>query len=53
LDYALSKRTDVYVEGQFQHLSGGGNVFTADIYGLAPSANNKQLAVTLGLRTRF
>jgi GBP family porin len=53
LDYALSKRTDVYVEGQFQHVSGGGNLFTADIYGLAPSANNKQLAVTAGLRTRF
>jgi GBP family porin len=53
LDYGLSKRTDVYVEGQFQHVSGGGTEFTADINGLAPSATNKQLAVTAGLRTRF
>jgi general bacterial porin, GBP family len=53
LDYSLSKRTDVYVEGEFQHVSGGGAFFTADINGLAPSATNKQLAVTSGLRTRF
>jgi GBP family porin len=53
LDYSLSKRTDVYVEGQFQHVSGGGTVFTADINGLAPSANDRQVAVTAGLRTRF
>jgi GBP family porin len=53
LDYALSKRTDVYVEGQFQHVSGGGTVFTADINGLAPSANDKEVAATVGLRTRF
>lgn len=52
-DYLLSKRTDVYLEGQFQTLSGGGNVFTADINGLSPSANNRQLAVTAGVRTRF
>jgi GBP family porin len=43
----------VYVEGQFQHVSGGGNQFTADINGLSPSANNKQVAVTVGLLTRF
>jgi GBP family porin len=53
LDYSLSKRTDIYVEGQFQEVSGGGTVFTADINGLSPSANNKQVAVTAGLRTRF
>jgi general bacterial porin, GBP family len=53
LDYALSKRTDVYFEGQFQHVSGGGSTFTADINSLAPSANDKQLVVTAGLRTRF
>ena len=53
LEYALSKRTFVYVEGQYQHVSGGGNVFTADINGLSPSANNKQVAVTAGLQTRF
>jgi GBP family porin len=53
LNYTLSKRTNVYVEGQFQHVSGGGNQFTADINGLSPSANNKQVAVTVGLLTRF
>jgi GBP family porin len=53
LDYSLSRRTDVYVEGQFQHVSGGGTVFTADINGLSPSATSSQVAVTAGLRTRF
>ncbi|MFL9922339.1 porin [Paraburkholderia fungorum] len=53
LDYLLSRRTDVYVEGQFQHVSGGGTVFTADINGLSPSATSSQVAVTAGLRTRF
>jgi GBP family porin len=53
LDYSLSNRTDVYVEGQFQHVSGGGTVLTADINGLSPSATSSQIAVTAGLRTRF
>jgi GBP family porin len=53
LDYSLSNRTDVYIEGQFQHVSGGGSVFTADINGLAPSATSSQVDVTAGLRTRF
>jgi GBP family porin len=53
LDYSLSRRTDVYVEGQFQHVSGGGTAFTADINGLSPSATSSQVAVTAGLRTRF
>jgi GBP family porin len=53
LDYSLSNRTDVYVEGQFQHVSGGGTVFTADINGLSPSATSSQVAVTAGLRVRF
>jgi GBP family porin len=43
----------VYVEGQFQNVSGGGTVFTADINGLSPSATSRQVAVTAGLRTRF
>jgi hypothetical protein len=30
-----------------------GTVFTADINGLAPLANDKEVAVTSGLRTRF
>lgn len=53
LEYALSKRTFVYVEGQYQRVSGAGTVFTADINGLAPSANDKQVAATVGLLTRF
>jgi GBP family porin len=53
LDYSLTRRTDVYVEGQFQNVSGGGTVFTADINGLSPSATSRQVAVTAGLRTRF
>jgi general bacterial porin, GBP family len=53
LEYALSGRTFVYVEGQYQHVSGGGTVFTAVINGLPPSANSKQVAVTAGLLTRF
>jgi GBP family porin len=53
LSYALSQRTNLYVEGQYQQVSGGGNQFTADINGLAPSATNKQVAATVGLLTRF
>jgi general bacterial porin, GBP family len=53
LNYALSRRTNLYVEGQYQHVSGGGKTFTADINGLAPSANDKQFAFTAGLLTRF
>jgi GBP family porin len=53
LDYSLTRRTDVYVESQFQNVSGGGTVFTADINGLSPSATSRQVAVTAGLRTRF
>lgn len=53
LNYALSRRTNLYVEGQYQHVSGGGHTFTADINGLAPSANDKQVAFTAGILTRF
>jgi len=54
-DYNLSKRTDVYAEGVFQHASGGdGTVFgDADINGLSPSTTDKQVAVTVGMRHRF
>jgi len=47
------KKHDQDAEGQFQHVSGGGTVFTADINGLSPSATSSQVAVTAGLRTRF
>jgi GBP family porin len=51
--YALSKRTDVYLQGEYQHVSQDGTNLNADINGLNASANNNQVAVTAGLRTRF
>lgn len=53
--YALSKRTDVYLEGVYQKASGSADTLIggADINGLAQSANDKQLAVTAGIRHRF
>lgn len=55
-DYSLSKRTDVYVEGVYQHASGqlgdaGQNV--AMINTLSPSTTPNQVAATVGLRHRF
>lgn len=54
-DYALSKRTDVYVEGVYQHASGGGNTpfANATINTLSPSSTDNQVAATVGLRHRF
>lgn len=53
-DYALSKRTDVYLEGEYQHVNGTGNSgITAVITGLSASSTNSQVAATIGLRTRF
>jgi predicted porin len=55
-DYSLSKRTDVYLEGVYQHASGefgnlGANV--AAINTLSPSSTQNQTAVAVGLRHRF
>lgn len=50
--YALSKRTDVYLQGEYQQVNENA-VVDADINGLAASSNNKQVAVTAGLRHRF
>lgn len=55
-DYSLSKRTDVYLEGVYQHASGefgnlGANV--ADINTLSPSSSGNQTAVTVGIQHRF
>ncbi|MDB5788446.1 porin [Caballeronia mineralivorans] len=53
-NYALSKRTDVYLEGVYQHVNGTGNSgVTADITGLSASSTNSQVAATIGIRTRF
>ncbi|QGZ64398.1 porin [Paraburkholderia acidisoli] len=60
-DYALSKRTDAYVAGVYQHATGNlgygsdgaavSNV--AAINTLSPSSSNNQIAATVGLRHRF
>ncbi|TAL96305.1 MAG: porin [Paraburkholderia sp.] len=50
--YSLSKRTDVYLQGEYQQVNEGAGV-NADINGLNASGNNKQVAVTAGLRHRF
>jgi general bacterial porin, GBP family len=55
-DYSLSKRTDLYVEGIYQHVSGGpqGSVLSdATINTLSPSSTNSQVAVTLGMKHTF
>jgi GBP family porin len=51
--YSLSKRTDVYLQGEYQHVIQDGTRLNADINGLTASGNNNQVAVTAGLRTRF
>lgn len=56
-DYNLSARTDVYVQGVYQRLSGGstGTVLdTAYIPGAAdPSSNKSQIVTRIGLRHQF
>ncbi len=52
-DYALSKRTDVYLVGEFQHVVNKGLGMGAVINGLNMSSTDKQVAVTAGLRHRF
>ncbi|HKR44662.1 MAG TPA: porin [Paraburkholderia sp.] len=55
-DYSLSKRTDVYVEGVYQHASGSfgeGRENVAMINTLSPSTSQNQIAATVGMRHRF
>ncbi|MFC5431795.1 porin [Paraburkholderia denitrificans] len=60
-DYLLSKRTDVYLTGVYQHASGSlgenpngsGIANVAAINTLSPSSTNNQIAATVGLRHRF
>jgi GBP family porin len=53
-DYALSKRTDVYLLGIYQHVSSVGNSgITADINTLGSSSTTSQVAATVGMRVRF
>lgn len=55
-DYALSKRTDFYLEGVYQNVHGAppDSVLShAMINTLSPSSTNTQVAVTVGLRHTF
>ncbi|WP_322069482.1 porin [Paraburkholderia bannensis] len=56
LDYFLSKRTDVYVLGVFQHASGRdstGKTAVAAINTQSASGNDNQLVARLGIRHKF
>jgi predicted porin len=61
VDYYLSKRTDVYLIGVYQHalgdtLSTSGTTIApavASISNLTPSANQNQLTGRIGVRTKF
>jgi GBP family porin len=53
-DYALSKRTDVYLQGDWQHISSNSANIGAYLNGLSSaSTTQNQIAVTAGLRHRF
>ncbi len=55
-DYALSKRTDFYLEGVYQNVHGApaNSVLShAMINTLSPSSTNTQVAVTVGMRHQF
>jgi predicted porin len=52
----LSRRTDLYLEGVYQHVSGADGIAVlgnASIYSLAASSNNRQAVVAVGVRHRF
>ncbi|MDR5814544.1 MULTISPECIES: porin [unclassified Caballeronia] len=55
-DYFLSKRTDVYLDGVYQHASGTdstGRSAVASINGLSPSSTTNQVAAIVGIRHKF
>jgi GBP family porin len=53
-DYALSKRTDVYLQGNWQHISSNSANIGPYLNGLtSASATQDQVAVTVGMRHRF
>ncbi|MEX3941511.1 porin [Paraburkholderia sp. BR10937] len=53
-DYALSKRTDVYLQGDWQHVSSNSANIGPFLNGLSgASATQDQVAVTVGMRHRF
>jgi predicted porin len=55
-DYFLSKRTDVYINGVYQHASGTDSTNTsavANINGLSPSSTSNQVTAIVGMRHKF
>jgi GBP family porin len=53
-DYALSKRTDVYLQGDWQHVSSNPANIGPYMNGLSSASTTQdQVAVTAGLRHRF
>jgi len=61
VDYALSKRTDVYLLGIYQHASGSNNGVdvqaqigsSTSYFGTSGVGSNNQVAVRVGMRHRF
>ncbi|AME23719.1 porin [Burkholderia sp. PAMC 26561] len=56
VDYFLSKRTDLHLNGVFQHASGRdstGTTAVANIAGLSASSTSNQTAVIAGIRHKF
>ncbi|MEX3947994.1 porin [Paraburkholderia sp. EG287B] len=55
-DYFLSKRTDVYLIGVYQHATGSdstGGTAVASINGLTPSSTNNVFTARVGIRHKF
>jgi general bacterial porin, GBP family len=52
-DYLLSKRTDVYLQASYQHISSDGSGLTADVSGQSASSTDQQVVIAAGLRHRF
>jgi GBP family porin len=51
LDYFLSRRTDVFLVGIYQHAAGDAKY--AEIYSMSPSSTKTQTSVVFGMRTTF
>ncbi|SAK75382.1 outer membrane protein, (porin) [Caballeronia fortuita] len=52
--YALSKRTDVYLQGEYQHVTDTeGLPIGATINGVGIASSNNQVSATVGVRHRF
>jgi general bacterial porin, GBP family len=52
--YALSKRTDVYLQGEYQHVTDlGGTGLGATITDVGVSSTPNQVSATVGIRHRF